>query len=152
MDWVIGIGNDLMGDDGAGARVVHAVAPRADLETMVIHQLVPELAEMLQYARRVLFVDACLGCDRLSLSRLEPSGHCGLGHACTPAALLGWMEFAYDRRPEAWLLGIPCASFDVGKQLSSVAATSLPEALERIEKWLGDDCAGPVLMMSEEEA
>ncbi len=152
MDWVIGIGNEMRGDDGVGARVVSAMKPRSDLETLIVHQLVPELAQMLQSARRVLFVDACLECDRVRMSPLEPSEHRGLGHACTPAALLGWTKLAFGRQPEAWLLGIPCASFDVGEQLSPNAANSLPEALECIERWLASDCPEPVPMMSEEEA
>jgi len=111
MDIVIGIGNELRGDDGIGPRVVDAIPARADLQTMTVHQLVPELAEKIQFARRVLFVDASLG-DELCLTQLSPSDHRGLGHACSPGSLLGWTRLAYDREPESWLLSIPGASFE----------------------------------------
>ena len=150
MDIVIGIGNELRGDDGIGARVVDAIPSRADLETMTVHQLVPELAEKIQRARRVLFVDASLG-DELCLTQLASSDHRGLGHACSPTALLGWTRLAYDREPESWLLSIPGSSFEFGEDPSPRTAAYLPEALERIESWLSD-CPEPVLMMSEEEA
>jgi len=150
MDIVIGIGNELRGDDGIGPRVVDAIPARADLQTMTVHQLVPELAEKIQCARRVLFVDASLG-DELCLTQLASSDHRGLGHACSPAALLGWTKLAYDREPASWLLSIPGASFEFGEGTSSRTTAYVPEALDRIESWLSD-CPEPVLMMSEEEA
>ena len=150
MDIVIGIGNELRGDDGIGPRVVDAIPARADLQTMTVHQLVPELAEKVQCARRVLFVDASLG-DELCLAQLSPSDHRGLGHACSPAGLLGWTKLAYEQVPESWLLSIPGVVFEFGETLSPRTTAYLPEALERIESWL-NDCPEPMLMMNEEEA
>ena len=150
MDIVIGIGNEMRGDDGIGPRVVDAIRPRSDLETLTVHQLVPELAERIQCAQRVLFVDASLE-EQLCLKQLEPSDHRGLGHACSPAGLLGWTRLAYEQAPESWLLSIPGFLFEFGETLSPRAAAYLPKALERIESWLSD-CPEPVLMMSEEEA
>lgn len=150
MNFVIGIGNDMRADDGIGPRVVNALPARADLETMTVHQLVPELAEKIQHAKRVLFVDASLE-TQLCFKQLEASDHRGLGHACSPASLMGWTRLAYEQVPESWLLSIPGFLFEFGETLSPRTAAYLPEALERIESWLGD-CPEPVLMMSEEEA
>ena len=150
MDIVIGIGNELRGDDGIGPRVADAIPSRVGLETMTVHQLVPELAEKIHCARRVLFVDASLG-DELCLTQIESSEHHGLGHACSPASLLGWTKLAYAQEPESWLLSIPGSSFGFGEGPSSRTAAYLPEALARIESWLSD-CPEPVLMLNEEEA
>jgi hydrogenase maturation protease len=150
MNFVIGIGNDMRGDDGVGPRVVNAIPSRVDLATMTVHQLVPELAEKIQHAQRVLFVDASME-DQLRLQQLEASDHRGLGHACSPAGLLGWTKLAYEQVPESWLLSIPGFAFEFGEILSPRTIAYLPEALERIESWL-NDCPEPVLMMSEEEA
>jgi hydrogenase maturation protease len=150
MNFVIGIGNDMRGDDGVGPRVVNAIPSRADLETMTVHQLVPELAEMIQHAQRVLFVDASME-GQLRLQQLEASAHRGLGHACSPAGLLGWTKLAYEQVPESWLLSIPGFVFEFGETLSPRTTAYLPEALERIESWL-NECPEPVLMMNEEEA
>ena len=151
MNTIIGIGNDLRGDDGIGPRVVNAIPARADLETMTTHQLVPELADRIRTARRVLFVDASLNRDNVYLKRIEPSDHRGLGHACSPAALLGWTKLAYAEAPESWLLSIPGTSFETGDELSPRTESMIPEALQRIETWLNQSLE-PVLMMNEEEA
>jgi hydrogenase maturation protease len=151
MDIVIGIGNALRGDDGIGPGVVDAILPRAGLKTMTVHQLVPELAEKIRAARRVLFVDASLDGGGLRLAQLGPSVHRGIGHACSPAALLAWTSLVYDRAPQSWLLTIPGFSFEFGEDVSPQAAATLPEAMARVESWLSD-CPEPVLMMSEEEA
>ncbi len=151
MDIVIGIGNEIRGDDGIGPRVVDAIPIRPDLEALTVHQLVPELAERIKGARRVLFVDASLESGDMRLTHISPSPHHGLGHACSPAALLGWTEIAFERAPESWLLSIPGSSFEYGDEPSPQTAARLPEALNRIETWL-NQCPEPVLMMSEEEA
>jgi hydrogenase maturation protease len=148
---VIGIGNDLRGDDGVGVRVVRALRPRADVETIVVHQLVPELADRLRAAQRVLFVDASIEDETVRLDRVEPSLHRGLGHACSPAALVGWTRFAYGEEPQAWLLRIPAVVFEPGERLSPVAEACMPDALHKIEAWLSQ-CPELVPMMSEEEA
>lgn len=151
MDLVIGIGNALRGDDGIGPYVVNALPDRPDLETMTVHQLVPELAEKIHAARCVLFVDASLDSDDVCLRQIEPSMHRGVGHSCLPAALLGWTRFAYAEAPEAWLLSIPSSSFEFGNTLSERTESMIPEAMQRIETWLKRS-AEPVLVMSEEEA
>jgi len=151
MNIVIGIGNDMRGDDGVGPHVVDAIPSRPGLETMTVHQLLPELAEKIRCARRALFVDASLDRGNVDLKRIEPSDHRGLGHACSPAALLGWTRLAYAEAPESWLLSIPGSSFKTGDGLSPHTVALIPEALQRIETWLNQS-PEPVLMQSEEEA
>jgi hydrogenase maturation protease len=151
MALVIGIGNDWRGDDGLGPRVVETVSSRPGLETMTVHQLLPELSESVHAARRVLFVDAALNASGLRLERVEPHPHRGLAHACSPGALLEWTTRLYGRCPEAWLLSIPGTAFEPGTGLSAQAATLIPEALECIDAWL-DRSVAVVAMMNEEEA
>ena len=151
MDIVIGIGNELRGDDGIGPRVVDAISPRFGLETMTVHQLMPEHADRIRTARRVLFVDASLEDDAVCLKPIAPCMHRGVGHSCTPAALIGWTKFAYDEAPEPWLLSIPGTTFEIGGKLNLHTESMIPEAVQRIETWLNQN-PGPVLMMNEEEA
>lgn len=151
MDIIIGIGNEYRGDDGIGLRLVDAIPARPELETMTVHQLVPELADRIRTAQRVLFVDAIIDRDDICLSPVEPSMHRGVGHACSPAALLGWTRIAYAEAPKSWLLSIPGTSFEIGDELSSHTESMIPEALQRIETWLNESLE-PVLMMNEEEA
>jgi hydrogenase maturation protease len=149
MELVIGIGNELRGDDGIGPHVVNALPDRPDLKTMTVHQLVPELADRIRTTQRVLFVDASLDGADVCLRQIEPSMHRGVGHSCSPAALLGWTRFAYAEAPEAWLLSIPSSSFEFGNTLSERTESMIPEAMKRIEAWLNSSTQPA---MSEEEA
>ncbi len=150
-DVVIGIGNEMRGDDGVGPRVVNALLPRADLETMTVRQLLPEFAEKIRSARRVLFVDARIGGTETQWDHIKPDRHRGVGHSCSPEALLGWTEQAFSDTPDSWLLSIPGTVFDLGADLSPGTKALIPDALRRIESWL-DDCPGSAQMRSEEVA
>ncbi len=136
MELVIGIGNDWRGDDAIGPRIVGAVSPSPGVEAITVHQLVPELAERLRSAQRVLFVDAGVDTDAMDLARVEATQHHGLGHTCSPGALLGWTRLAYGEAPESWLLRIPVSSFEPGARLTARAQKQVPEALRRIDEWL----------------
>jgi len=151
MDLVVGIGNRLRGDDGIGPVLADAVPPRTGLETMSVHQLVPELAEQLTQVDRVLFVDAELRIQETSLRTIEPQQHSGLGHACSPQSLLHWTAFAFGRAPAAWLLSVPASRFDHEEALSAEIASRIPVAKQLIEAWL-DERGAPDAMTSEEEA
>jgi len=143
MDMVIGIGNELRGDDGVGPRVVGQLPERPGHESLVVHQLAPELAERIQCADRVLFVDARLEGDGVRLSKVAPSPHRGLGHSCTPSALMEWTKQACGNTPEAWLLSIPGRSFDLGEGLSDDVEALVPEATREIQSWLGIETPEP---------
>ena len=58
--FVIGYGNSLRGDDGAGPEVARRVMALdlPDAEVLEAHQLLPEHAEMISHYERVVFVDA----------------------------------------------------------------------------------------------
>jgi hydrogenase maturation protease len=137
MNLVVGIGNELRSDDGVGARVVRALPERRGLETAVVHQLTPDLVEALARADRVLFVDAHASETRLRLVRLperEPAS--GIGHALGPEALIAWTSAACGRAPEAWVLGIPAISFEIGESLSPDVERAVPMARQAVLAWL----------------
>jgi Ni,Fe-hydrogenase maturation factor len=122
MDWIVGIGNALRGDDGLGPAAVES--------------LTPELAEGLATADRVLFIDARVAADVAELRPIAPRPARGLGHALSPEGILELTERAFGRAPEGWLLSIPGRSFGVGDGLSPDAAGHLEDAGETIRQWL----------------
>jgi hydrogenase maturation protease len=152
MDLVIGMGNPWRGDDGIGHAVVESVESRPQVKTMAVQQLVPELAEWIRSADRVLFVDASIEAEELTLQRVRPSLHRGLGHACSPGAVLEWTALAYGARPEAWLLQIPAASFGPGAGLSPQLARRVPESAAAVNAWLDRGLHAADSRSSEEEA
>lgn len=151
MDLIVGIGNELRGDDAVGIRVVGSLPPQPDAEAIAVHQLTPELADRLRDAERVLFIDAHAADDTVRLSPLEPAAETALlGHALSPEALLQWTRLAHGRAPEGWLLTVPARAFPFGESLSSEAECAVLEARRMALRWLG--CSAPHGGVLEEDA
>jgi hydrogenase maturation protease len=133
---VIGYGNTLRADDGAGQRVAAAVAEWAvdGLASYAVHQLTPELAEPLASAELAIFVDARLDSgDNVDVQVLEPSRWEGAaGHTSDPGSLLALAHTLYGRHPRSWLLTVPAADFSLGEPISSTAERGVQAALVRL--------------------
>ena len=143
---VIGIGNCLRSDDGAGIRVAEALEAQATgLQVLVCDQLTPELAEPISQARAVLFIDAQMSDaseptaeapvdahpQPLEASNLgDPSGH-----ALTPPRLLALSAALYGPCPPAWQLLIPGEQWQVGDQLSARTAAVCRNAVPVVLAW-----------------
>src|SRR5262249_2506468 len=134
---VIGYGNPLRGDDAVGPRVAEAVSRwcRDGVQALAVQQLTPELAEMLATARMAIFVDAYPGGQgKEALARsLEPADlEFTLGHASDPPYLLALARALYGRAPPAWWVLVPSVRFEMGENLSSLAARGVEAALRQI--------------------
>jgi hydrogenase maturation protease len=137
---VIGYGNELRRDDGAGPRVARAVAAlgRPGVRALAVHQLTPELAEPLSAADRAVFVDASTGGGRM---RVEPVAvtlaPAAAGHVAGPGWLLGLAEAAFGRRPAAWLVTVPADDLGFGQGLSRAAVRAVRDALAEVLRLAG---------------
>lgn len=149
---VIGIGNRLRSDDGAGIRVAEAIEaqPTGGMQVVICDQLTPELAERISQARAVLFVDALVvdpplgeASDAMahspSTAQLQPleastQGDPG-GHALTPPRLLALSAALYGPCPPAWQLLIPGEQWQVGDQLSARTAAACRNAIPVVQAW-----------------
>jgi hydrogenase maturation protease len=134
---VIGYGNTLRGDDGAG---VIAAGRARDLirgvDVVTAHQLQPEHAEAVADHRCVVFVDASVGHSALTVSELagrtETRGPSA--HAFGPDDLLSLAREVYQRKPErAVLLEIPALSMEFGDGLTPETSASVEAALQHIQ-------------------
>ena len=134
---VIGYGNELRGDDGAGPAVAVAVEELKleGVRVLVRHQLTPELAELISQARAVVFVDAAVNGDRtVRVRELTPADTNGiLTHACDAQALLGLARSLFQRCPRAWSITIPIKSTVFGEPLSTAATQGAALALAEIK-------------------
>ncbi len=138
---VIGYGNSLRSDDGAGPRVAQLLASEDGVAVLVRHQLVPELADDLRDRAVVVFVDAAttLKPGAVAARRLaapEAAQPPGLTHHCDPDALLLLVERLYGARPRAFLVTVGAASFELGEELSPPVAAALPEAAAAVRRLL----------------
>jgi hydrogenase maturation protease len=134
---VIGYGNTLRSDDGAGPRVALDLASRdcPGISAIAVHQLTPELADPLAAADLAIFVDArrADGKQTVELMLIEPAkGMRSAGHASDPQALIALARAVFGRAPECWLVTVPAAEFSLGEGLSAIAACGVAEAIERI--------------------
>lgn len=128
---VIGYGNSLRGDDGAGPFVAKQLGRGA----IACHQLTPELAEPISQARRVVFVDAHAGvpAGQIAVQPVRPRPAAAI-HRFDPESLLAWSQQLYGRAPQALLVGIGAESFELGESLSPGARCAARLALREIRK------------------
>ena len=141
MDLVLGYGNELRRDDGAGPAVARAVALASwpGVRAEAVHQLLPEHSVWVAGADRVVFVDAAVAGDGGVLCRrLEPAPDRaqGFGHACDPAGLLALARHVHGRLPQAWLVTIPARDLAIGEGLSPEVEGAVASAVEAIQHLL----------------
>lgn len=127
---VIGYGNSLRRDDGAGLILAEQLATAwqqagKPVSVLTSHQLDPELASDIARsgAAIVLFVDAALpwGDDSPTV-RLTPvtSGASAsqIGHHLTPATVLLYATELFGYQGKGWMLSVPGFDFEHGEGLS----------------------------------
>lgn len=145
---IIGYGNSLRQDDGAGYRVAEILAtklvPRQspqEIRVLAVHQLTPELALELaaEDVERVLFIDARRGQNKpLIMRKLDPATALGsCGHHLAPELLLHMTRALYRRSPHGWLLTLAAQQLDIGDMFSRAAQSATTTALIMIENLLG---------------
>jgi hydrogenase maturation protease len=127
---ILGYGNSLRRDDGAGLLLAAALAAAWQsaghaVDLITAHQLMPEHAAEIAdcQAQAVLFVDTGINSPHpaatVHLARLDPdTATATLGHHLDPAALLLYAAHLFDAHPIGWLLQVPGYDFDHGEGFS----------------------------------
>ncbi|OYQ66134.1 hypothetical protein B9G53_05130 [Pseudanabaena sp. SR411] len=148
---VIGYGNSLRSDDGAGCQVSDIVASweLPYVRSLTVHQLTPELAEPIAQSELAIFIDACVNGDHVATKRKKPqpivqvqriavsqnfgaaqSTLAGGGHLCDPRSLLLLAQQVYGETPVAYSLLLPAVNWEFGEQLSAVTRKSIEQAVD----------------------
>lgn len=132
---VIGYGNRLRRDDGAGPWVAERFAGRPGIRVIVVHQLLPELADELAACQRVVFVDAAASAVLVSARVIEPASRQScLGHTCDPASLLGLTAALHGVSLKAWLVTVPAHDLGHGEGLSKETESATEATVLVIER------------------
>jgi hydrogenase maturation protease len=153
---LIGYGNPMRSDDGVGPHVAECFEAEAasrlgeeaaNLRVIGTHQLVPELAETMAEADRVVLVDASSGefPGEFSVRRVEPAESASetMIHAYDPATLAAWAGKLYGNCPEIHIIAIGATNFRFGQGLSPEISESIPAVLDQIAAlFSADDSEG----------
>ena len=137
---VIGVGNVRRGDDGAGPAVAEVVERRVpQVRTVVVQQLVPELADELSRVDQAIFVDASAAVDRVAVRDVAPHAGSGCSHVFSPAELVALCHDAYGVTPaRVWQIEVPASRFDLGEGFSAATRRGVDEAARRVVELIGD--------------
>jgi hydrogenase maturation protease len=140
---VIGYGNPLRGDDGAGylaAELLRARLANPAVEVVSEQQLLPEMMLGIAEATLVIFIDASVSGRAGKFHRipLRPAPTCGrFTHHATPEALLAGAQALYGRTPEAVHYLIPGRFFEAGQEMTPSVRRAVNELVEALDKELG---------------
>lgn len=142
---LIGYGNTLRSDDGVGPAVAEQFRAEADtlmggdaddLRVVAVPQLVPELAEVMAAAERVVLVDASRGLDpgAVEVRRVEPSPEAVETriHAYDPATLAAWARGVYGNAPEIHVVAVGTQDFSFGHGLTPEVAEAVPDVVRTV--------------------
>ncbi len=134
---VIGYGNTLRSDDGAGVRAAELVRERVSgVDVLTVHELHPELVDVIAPRNGVIFIDAGADIDALTCLQL----HDGVppsplaSHMLSPGQLLALCSTLYGKSPQhAVLIEIPARTFAFGESLSPVASSAIEHSVTVIQ-------------------
>jgi Ni,Fe-hydrogenase maturation factor len=108
----------------------------ANVSTFCVHQLTPELAEILAKVDIAIFVDAYPATAEQTV-RVCPieltHTNVTMGHSSNPSYLLTLTQTLYGCSPQAWWVMVPGVNFELGDSLSPVAQQGVEIALEKID-------------------
>jgi hydrogenase maturation protease len=149
---IIGYGNPYRRDDGVAWHVINALRARLGrpplalddtgednlghaVDTVMAHQLVPEVALLLPPYSRVIFVDAHIGEIPVPLRviEVEPGGEFqATTHHFGPGMLLSLAQAQSGTSPRGWLVSIRGDDFNYGETLTETCASQVEPAVDEI--------------------
>ena len=135
---VIAYGNTLRRDDGAARRVAEELEALASpqIEVISCDLLMPELADAVSRAERVVFVDAEANSTGPTRARKIVAAESSqlMAHHASPSVILALARDVFGKMPPAWLVTIPGHDFGIGEELSKTALRGVKRALGLIQK------------------
>ena len=149
---IIGYGNTYCRDDGVALYILNAIRKRANLkilqpdedgldelghpiDTIMVHQLIPELAPSLANYQKVLFADAHKGTipEEVRIVPVqEEYGFHAVTHHMSPGMLLAMARQTHHFAPVAYLISVKGEDFDFGLGLSESCRCRADSAIQKI--------------------
>ena len=149
---IIGYGNAYCHDDGVALYVINELRrllgvrelpPDEDgldelghkLDTVMLHQLIPEIIPVVANYRLVFFVDAHLGTipEKVRVVRVEEElGFHAVSHHMSPGMVLRMVREMKGITPVGYLVSVKGENFDFGLGISDKCKLSADIAIKRI--------------------
>ncbi len=118
------------------------------LAVACLHQLAPEIADIVSQRDIVVFVDAHvsgIGWQPVEWRKLPPEYHSGMvSHHLKPDAVLALCHSLYGRCPQGYVLSIEGSDFDFGETLSPSTAALLDQAMGHLVALLRAESVTPL--------
>ena len=144
---IIGYGNTLREDDGAGQIVAREIAKQDlnNVKCLAVHQLTPELAADISKASKVIFVDALISngseSEKITVKPIKKPllANISTGHVGYPRSLLSLTQALYtSNTPPAWSVLIPAVNFEFGEEISELTQQGIRDAIAAIKRLILD--------------
>jgi hydrogenase maturation protease len=135
---VIGYGNSLRSDDGAGRQVAQAIEELRlpGVRVLSCDLLTPELADPIAQAQKVVFVDASVEAGDVQNRELSPAESSQiLAHTADPRTLLALARDVFGHAPPASWVTIPVENLGIGEEFSQKARAGIDEAIRQIVRY-----------------
>jgi hydrogenase maturation protease len=136
---VIGYGNTLRGDDGAGPAAAEALRDRLPArlaEVVAVHQLLPELTEPLSRSSLAIFIDADWQTSpgKVHKKTLKPNHEESktIGHHQSPENLLNMARELYGHAPPALLFQVGAVDFGYQEGLSEPVRRAISKLIKEV--------------------
>lgn len=135
---IIGYGNTLRNDDGAGPFVAGELNRKYGNKINIIetHQLLPEIAENISKHKIIIFIDAFISDKNYEVivEKIElQNNYFSFSHIYSAETLMSISKELYNTNAEAYIIKIPAVDFNFGDKLSEVTKTKCFEAIKKIE-------------------
>jgi hydrogenase maturation protease len=130
---LIASGNSLRGDDGIAHRVLQLLS--ADAEARSVLQLTPELAADIAGFDTVIFLDASVGSQTVTLEEVpKPAAPSALTHVTKPSEIVALSSALFGFQGRALQCRVPVADFGAGEKLSLYAEDFAKEAAQLLAR------------------
>lgn len=128
---IIGYGNSLRGDDGAGPQAARELRGRG-FPALEVHQLAPELAEAISRVKLVVFTDASVELEpgQVRVTPVREDRASAFEHHISPGGLLRLTREVYERAPAALVIAIGGESYELGDALSDSALRAIQDVVD----------------------
>jgi len=126
---LIASGNSLRGDDGVAHRVLQLLDVKVEARSVM--QLTPELAADIAAFDTVVFLDAAVGSETVTIEDVpKPTAPAALTHLSRPSEIVALSAALFGFRGRALECRIPVADFAPGRQLTPLAERFAKEAAQ----------------------